>query len=466
MTDTAEHYKALWDAKLKAHKWILCTDAAAAFTPFIPIFGEIGAPRPLILAGSEGTGGLPDPEDCEIVLLGTGAETMLGGIREFQAALRELPQDALDRIDAWDPDGEAIVMQTFLDTKYPVAGRRSYGARPEEWLALEDKMVIDAVWDAAGVARAPIEIVAANAEDLVAASHRIDAGAGVVWTADNKEGWHGGAEYSRHVADPDHADEAIEFMAWHAGRVRVMPFLEGVPCAIHGLVFPNAVATFRPAEMVVFREATSNKFRYASCSTSWDPPIERREEMRDLARTVGAHLRDEHGFRGMFTMDGVLTADGFRPTELNPRYGAGIGTVGRASGMPLLGISRMLIEGETDGLDPVEIERIVTDTADESRSLGGFAITKVRVDENQELRVVWDGDEVREAASDEEANATLNRGPAPLGSMTRFVLDTDAIPVGAMAAPIVAQGLAFADERWGLGLGELVSATPATGMSA
>jgi hypothetical protein len=459
MTDTAEHYEDLWNAKLREHKWILCADAAAAFTNFIPVFKQIGAPKPLLLAGSEGTGGLPDPEDCEIVLLGTGAETMLGGIRAYHAALRDLPDDAMERIDAWDPDGEAVVMQTFLDTRYPVAGRTPYGSRPQEWLALEDKMVIDTVWDAAGVPRAPVEIVAANAEDLVVASRRIDQGAGVVWTADNKEGWHGGAEYSRHIADPDDAAEAIEFMAWHAGRVRVMPFLEGVPCAIHGLVFPDAVATFRPAEMVVFREAATSKFRYASCATSWDPPTERREEMRHLARVVGAHLRDEHGFAGMFTMDGVLTSDGFRPTELNPRYGAGIGTIGRSSGLPLLGISRMLIEGDTDGLDPVSIERLVVETADENRSLGGIAITEVEVTENEELRVVWDGGTVREATSDDEANATLARGPASLGSMTRFVLDEDAIPIGAMAAPIVAQGLAFADQRWGLGLGELVSAT-------
>ena len=99
------------------------------------------------------------------------------------------------------------------------------------------------------------------------------------------------------------------------------------------------------------------------------------------------------------------------------------------------------------------------EAADETRSLAGFAITDVRVDENEDLRVVWDGRTVREAGSDDEANGTIERGPAPLGSMTRFALDEDAIPVGALAAPIVAQALAFADARWGLGLGELVPAT-------
>lgn len=462
MTDTVEHYKALMDARLGAHKWILCADAAAAFTPFIPALLEAGAPPPLLLAGSEGTGGLPDPDDCRVVLLGTGAETMLGGIRAYHQALRDLPDDALGQIDEWDPDGTALVMQTFLDTRFPVAGRTPWGSRPEEWLALEDKMVVDDLWDAAGVARAPVEIVPATVGDLTAASRRIDRGAGVVWTADNKEGWHGGAEYSRHVADPDEAAEAIEFMAWHAGRVRVMPFLEGVPCAIHGLVFPDAVATFRPAEMVVFRERATNRFRYASCATSWDPPPRRREEMRETARVVGAHLRAEHDFRGAFTIDGVLTADGFLPTELNPRYGAGIGTIARASEFPLLGISRMLIEGETDGLDPMAIERLVTEAADATRALGGFAITEIPVDDDEKHRVLWDGETVRDAP-EEETNATITRGPAALGSMTRFNLDPEAIPVGEMAAPIVAQAFEYADARWDLGIGELVAAKDVDG---
>ena len=460
MTRTAEDYAALFRSRLAGHKWIVCADVAAVFTPLLKIFEEAGAPRPLLLAGSEGTGALPDPDTSELIVLGTGADTMLGGIRAYHAALRDLPRAALDQIDAWDPDGEALVMQTFLDTTYPVAGRRPWGSRPEAWLALEDKIVVDGLWDAAEVERAPSEVVAPTIDDLVEASRRLGRGSGVVWTADNREGWHGGAEYSRHVADTGDAEEALAFMAWHAGAVRVMPFLEGVPCAIHGLVFPDAVATFRPAEMIVFRERGTNRFRYASAATSWDPPDSGREEMREVARRVGAHLRSNHDFKGAFTVDGVLTAEGFRPTELNPRYGAGIGAIARASGMPLLGISRMLIEGDTDDLDPGEIEQIVTEAADEERSLGGFAITEVPVGEMEEHRVLWDGEQVGDAGED-EANATITRGPAPLGSMTRFTLDAEAIPVGSMAAPIVAQALRYADERWGIGIGELIPATPA-----
>lgn len=458
MTEAVQAARDLVTARLGRERWILCADAAATFTPFIPRLLEAGAPRPLLLAGSAGTGSLPGPEDCELVLLETGADTMLGGIREYHAALRDLPPWALERIDRWDPDGTAWVMQTFLDTRHPVAGREPWGSRPPEWLALEDKMVVDALWDAIGVPRAPSEIVAATVETLTAASARMDAGSGVVWTADNREGWHGGAEYSRHVSDPADAAGALEFMAWHAGSVRVMPFLDGIPCAIHGMVFPDTVITFRPVEMVVFRQPGSDRFRYSGAASSWDPPLHRRQEMRRVAQSVGTYLRQHHGFRGAFTVDGVMTEDGFRPTELNPRYGAGILLVSAAADVPTLAISRMLIEGEPVDLDPAELEHAVVEAADRSRVLHGMAITETPRHSTEEVRVRWDGERVV-MASDAEANATLTTGPASLGSFTRFALDAAEIPVGSSAAPIVAAGLRHADELWGLGIGELIPAT-------
>jgi hypothetical protein len=424
------------------------------------VFQKVGAPRPLLLAGSEGTGPQPDPTLCETVIIGTSSDTMLGGIRAFHAALRDLPQEVIARIDEWDPGREAVVMATFLDTATSVAGRPAWGARPERWLALEDKMTIDALWDAAGVAREPMEIVPAEAGALIAASSRIDTGSGVVWTADNKEGWHGGAEYSRFVASPADSSEAIAFMIEHADQVRVMPFLDGVPCAIHAVVFPDYVATFRPVEMVVFRHSSNQRFRYSSCSTSWDPPPSRREEMREVARVVGRYLRHHHDFAGALTIDGVLTAGGFRPTELNPRYGAGIGAVARAAEMPLLGFSRMLIEGEAQDLNGAEIERIVTEAADATRILAGFTFTEGHIEETEEIRVTWNGASVTPCDSD-EANATLTRGPAAHGTMIRFALDAEAVPVGSLAAPIVAQGFAAADRIWNTGIGELIAATEA-----
>ena len=50
------------------------------------------------------------------------------------------------------------------------------------------------------------------------------------------------------------------------------------------------------------------------------------ESARSCGRTVD--------FRGAFTVDGVATADGFRPTEVNPRFGAGLMTITHGIDVP------------------------------------------------------------------------------------------------------------------------------------
>ena len=93
-----------------------------------------------------------------------------------------------------------------------------------------------------------------------------------------------------------------------------------------GTVLPEGTAVFRPVEIAILR-GPDRTFTYGGLSTYWDPPAADREEMRDVARRVGEHLRTTRGYTGMFGIDGVLTADGFRPTELNPRMSAGAAAV-------------------------------------------------------------------------------------------------------------------------------------------
>lgn len=150
----------------------------------------------------------------------------------------------------------------------------------------------------------------------------------------------------RWVRRVEEVEEAAAFLGARCDRARVMPFLEGIPCSIHGMVFPGGVASFRPVEMVTLRQPGSGSLRYAGAATFWDPPLADREAMRDLARRVGEGLRERVGYRGAFTVDGVLTAEGFRPTELNPRLGAGLAMIpGDLPELPVTLLDRVLVEG-------------------------------------------------------------------------------------------------------------------------
>jgi hypothetical protein len=133
-------------------------------------------------------------------------------------------------------------------------------------------MVVDALWDAAGVRRAPSAIVDVDLQTLTDAASALDEGHGTVWVGDNREGWHGGADLLRWVRTLDQASAAHKFLAAHCDRVRVMPFLEGIPCSIHGWVFPTQTIALRPCEMLVFRIPASDKLSYAGAATIWEPP--------------------------------------------------------------------------------------------------------------------------------------------------------------------------------------------------
>ncbi|MBI5157585.1 MAG: hypothetical protein HZA58_06160, partial [Acidimicrobiia bacterium] len=169
----AGYYRDLVDDAMRPHRWIVCGDVAAGFTQVMKTWHEKGYPRPLLLSGSTGSGELPTEKECELVLLGTTAESMMGGIRAYHHALRDLPQWVFDRIEAWDPEGNARVLTSFLDTTITIAGRQSWGARPVAWLALEDKTRADDIWEAATVDHAPSVVVPATAAALVSASRAL-----------------------------------------------------------------------------------------------------------------------------------------------------------------------------------------------------------------------------------------------------------------------------------------------------
>ena len=444
-------------------KVVLTGGPLAGLTGVCRRLRELGADRPFLLATGLGTGEVPDPEEAEWCVVEVRAPDVVAEIRAAMRMLRLLPPDVVDALDRWDPERRALVLSPMFNELPEIAGRRVYGPRRPEWRRLEDKVLVDALWDELGVTRAPSEVVAAEPGALRAAAGRLDRGAGTAWAGDARQGFSGGAFCLRWVRDEEDAVEAAAFLGARCDRVRVMPFLEGIPCSIHGVVFPEGVATFRPVEMVSLRRpggspggSGSNRLHYAGAATFWDPPAADREVMRDLARRVGEGLRERVGYRGAFTVDGVLTAEGFLPTELNPRFGAGLATMTRdLPDLPVSLLDRALVEGEPLAFAAGDLERQVLAVADRVRAGGAWTVTKEPADATRELAVAFEGGACRPAPAGRTPDGVLSFGPSGVGGFVRLALDPDRVPAGPPVAPLAVAAFALADERFGTGIGRL-----------
>ncbi|MEZ4227558.1 MAG: hypothetical protein R3B89_00250 [Polyangiaceae bacterium] len=457
--DTLEALRALYSGR----RWIVAADNLVSAGQLGEVLRDLGAREVMAIGASRGTGPLASDAVVQLSLGLLPATSMMAGIRESEAILDDLPAAARARVDSFDPEERARVIRAFFSSGQPVAGRASYGVRRPEWRALEDKLLADELWEAAGIQRPAARVVPIQQQALGEAFTALDLGQGCVLAADNRLGWHGGATCTRWARRAEDLEGLAAFFRDRAHQVRLTPFIEGVPCSIHGMVFSDPakpVAVFRPAEMLVLRRPWSRpseaegEFVYASAATVWDPPDARREEMREAARRVGALLRARYGYRGAFTIDGVLDREGFWPTELNPRFGAALMQMEKVLGYPLLLLSFAVIAGDDAALDAAAIEAEVLRSADEQRASGaGLALLGER--EGRIGRVILREDAVRFARDGEQPDCTLELGPAPTGARMRLDFDPSALVPGAPLGPVLARTLEFLDSRYGLGLGKL-----------
>lgn len=435
-------------------RWLVGLEVAQGATATCRRLRAWGCPKGLVIAARSATGPLPDPDDADVILLHRPHLPMMEAIHDAEEALRELPAAVRAAVDTWDPDGQALALGAFFSDGRPIAGRRFWGRRPAEWRRLEDKVVVDACWDAAGVVRAPSEVVELTEEAVRAAHARLDRGLGTVWSGDATAGFHGGATYTTVVRAGGDVGPAVVHLRRRCRRARGMPFLEGIPCSAHGVVFPDHVVVLRPAEMVVLRGGRTG-FVYFRGGTCWDPPPARRDELRAAVRRVGEHLRATLGYRGAFTVDGVMSAEGFRPTELNPRVGAALGMMHGA--LPFQMLSDALVEGHVPPVDPVALEAELLAHADAHR-VGSLGVTFPTVlSEARELRLRWDG--AAWGACDEgdpEADARLSIGPGVAGGYANLSFARP--PVGESLGPRAVGLAAWLDAHVGAGFGPLTAA--------
>lgn len=440
-------------------KVIVTGGVLAGLIPRTKLIRALGAESTFILATEgTGTGDMPSVDDGPWLALDSRkSETMSELNNSSQDLLQNLPIEVLNAFDTFDPKKEALIVGTFFHEPSIVAGRKALAYRRPEWLAMDDKTVIDKLWDEIGIVRENSVIIPVEREKIVEAMQTINRGNGVVLCGDSKEGVNGGAESIRWVREIDNIDRALPYYLNRCDNIRVMPFLEGIPCSIHGMVFEDYVAAFRPVEMIVLRNLEEGTFLYCGAANNYDPPTSDREEMRLMAKKVGEVLRNSVDYRGLFTIDGVMTKDGFRPTELNTRPGAGISTLLRGlPDFPLELIAQATMAGLEVDYQPQKLEELIVHSADEARgtTIIGRPLDKILPHiSNRNVKYVknsWQW-----AHEDDPIDGIVDIGPSPIGSYVRLKLQCD-IPVGLSCAPIARDFWRFIDENFETTLGTLV----------
>ena len=253
-----------------------------------------------------------------------------------------------DVLEAFDPAREALVLGHRYQSRPRWMGRRFVGCRPAAWATFEDKCEVGALLETTGVAEAPTRVVRADGEELEAAHLALDEGDGTVWAGDHRDGEHSEGAHLRWVRTPEQMVAATEHFEPRCDRVRVMPFLDGDPCSIHGFTDGASVIVLRPVALFVDRDPSAGTFRYRRASWSWTPPRPFVDELRHVALAIGGALVDSVGYRGSYCVDGIRTCEGFRPTELNTRWGAALTLL--AAQVPELAL-RFVHAFMADGLD-------------------------------------------------------------------------------------------------------------------
>lgn len=466
--DFEEQLSARLTAVYGAHPWLATSEVDQGAVRLASAIRAVDGAPVMAVGARPGVGQVDDT--IPLLSIGLAPEaSMMAGIRTAAEALRNPPREIRAAVDRWDPERRAKSIGVISITAGELLGRPTFGARPRRWLDLEDKLAVEELWHAAGVVTAPSTQVAVDDEaELIEAHRRLATELGTVWAVDNDAGWHGGAEGTHWIADVDAAQRLAGRLGAHR-KVRIMPFVEGVVCSIHGMVLPDETVTvFRPCELMMLRDHASHRFVYGRASTHWDPGPADRRAMRAAARRIGTQLRRRVGYRGTFTVDGVLGEHGFVPTEVNTRFGAALPSqIETLAGPPidLFLVHLALVEGLLDDLDLAHLERWVVRTLDETRRMVGFVQTADEPPEPRTGAIVRspDGDltlvTTQERPEDEDPSlvADVDWGRWNDGGLVIFQ-GRGAIPTGPPSAPLLIELIEAADRHWELGLPRLTPA--------
>lgn len=352
-----------------------------------------------------------------------------------------------DAADTFDPHQRAaLILPDPLDP--PRAGsRRRLGQRPRKWQLCEDKAVIDVVWDRLGVPR-PRSVIADGAQDLAVLGSLVDAGHGVVCAV------------QRIGAPPTSGAEGIWWWQHTAPligadlrhRVKVMPLLPGIPVRLHGMVFADVAVAFPPMEIVTLPRTDTGTF--LCCGAVGVLPDS--APLRALTERIGEGLSSVLGYRGAFSVDGILSGTDFQPTDLNTRLTSAMEAAPAAVRIQLQAANVVAREGvcliEASWIDSL------ADQAFDERTVTVYGASPVAEAGSLKLAVRWEGTELRQVDHLEEADGWLNLAPSLRGWTLAASLLRQRLPTSRYAGAQAPAIFRFADLVLGTAFGAL--ATP------
>jgi hypothetical protein len=459
------HRLSAWEEHLCApvtgRKVICAFEVLAGLTRMVPKLRRWQAQRPLLVADGVGTGPLPAADEAEVALLApVPFETLTEQVRGRTSPQARLTPTVVAAVERYDPERTGVWWMSPVTPNVELVGRRVLGGRPPGQAALENKVLVDEMLDAISADHPASASCPATYDALMAATEDVLARSGadeVVWAGDNRDGVNGGADYVRWIRTEQHAAAAAAFFAANCDRVRVSPFLEGVPCSIHGIVLPDGVVVLRPVELICLRRQDVGRFVYAGMGTSWDPAQADTEAMRSLARTLGGYLQQRHKYRGAFGVDGVLTAEGFVVTELNPRFSGGLtrlAAVAPQAQLELVQVNALL--GRDVDRPAAAIENAALEQLDTNRFVDVVGMSATPATGTVQLRVRA-GRRRLEVAEAKRGVGSVQWGPSgnDVGSFLRLTIDSGVVARGDRSAPYGAMLFEFADRMWGTGLGNV-----------
>ncbi|MBV9139944.1 MAG: hypothetical protein JO115_03340 [Pseudonocardiales bacterium] len=101
---------------------------------------------------------------------------------------------------------------------------------------------------------------------------------------------------------------------------------------------------FSPIEIVTLGDPVTGQLLFCGSSTYWRPDETAVRDIRKSAYRAGAELVRTTGYRGIFSVDGLLTPAGFAATELNPRHASGLGLRAALPDFPIYLFNRAVQE--------------------------------------------------------------------------------------------------------------------------